>query len=313
MKFWKKKQVEDFEDQDDSQNSVTQKAPIPPETEQEKQELKKKVLKHRLKISALVAVFFFIFFAPSIFIEINSGERGVLWSRFFGGTKLNEGYGEGITIIFPWDKMYIYSVRAQEINESITFLSEDGLTLNVTASARFHPIKKKIPYLHQEFGPNYIDKLVRPEMISGLRQVIGNYRPAKIYAEDEDTKNERGILKELQHLIYGELEPHNIRLQDVMLVHLELPKELRISISKKLVEQQKSLAYTYILEQERKEKERKEIEADGIAEFEKRSKISILKWSGIEATRALATSPNSKVVIIGTDSKELPVILNTEK
>jgi len=73
------------------------------------------------------------------------------------------------------------------------------------------------------------------------------------------------------------------------------------------------LAYDYRLKSAELEKKRLTIEAQGIQKFEEISNISILKWRGIDATVEMAKSPNSKIVVIGTDSKSLPLLLNTDK
>jgi regulator of protease activity HflC (stomatin/prohibitin superfamily) len=99
-----------------------------------------------------------------------------------------------------------------------------------------------------------------------------------------------------------------ILFEDLFIKNIELPKPVKVSIENKIVSQQEYLRYQYLLASEAKEKERKLIEAQGISLFETNSHISILKWRGLQATEKLATSPNSKIILIGTDQK-LPIIL----
>lgn len=262
-------------------------------------------------IGFLLLSLVFVFFAQSIFISIHPGQRGVLWSRFGGGTVLEESYGEGIHVIFPWNFMYIYDVRRQKMAEQNLLLSSDGLSISVSWACRFYPDvteKKNLPKLHQEFGPDYPEKLVRPEVISAIRRVVGNYTPEEIYSRDEE-----GLLQEIRATLNQELSNKYVRIDAILLEALRLPAKLEESITDKLTQRQLVLAYQYRLESEEKERRRKIIEAQGIKEFEDISKIDILKWRGIEATVELAKSPNSKIIVIGTDSKGLPIILNTDR
>jgi hypothetical protein len=74
--------------------------------------------------------------------------------------------------------------------------------------------------------------------------------------------------------------------------------------------------YKFRVEREAEESKRKQIEADGIAAFQKTVSQGIsesyLRWRGIEATLLLAQSPNAKVVVIGSGKDGLPIILNAE-
>ena len=72
----------------------------------------------------------------------------------------------------------------------------------------------------------------------------------------------------------------------------------------------------FTIEKERLEADRKRIEAQGIADFQKivatGLTASYLKWKGIEATEKLASSPNSKVIVVGNASESMPVILSAD-
>lgn len=278
----------------------------PPETHEEATDLRWSIWRYRLTVLILGIVALVILFSDLIFIKISPGERGVLWARFFGGTVLNEGYGEGLHLVFPWDKMYIYNIRLQKVEKDLRMLSVNGLVIKVKAATHFRPIPEQLPLLHKHIGPDYMEKLVGPKLTSSLRQVIGNFSPVDIYAQDEE-----GLLKNIRAIVRSELEAHYLKMIDVMLLHLSLPEQIKHAIEHKLVEEQRLLAYEYILQSAEQEKQRKEIESQGISIFEEKSGISILQWKGIEATESISKSPNSKVVIIGTNADDLPVILNT--
>lgn len=272
--------------------------------------LKRWFYRHRPKIivSILFLLLFVFFFWDRIFIPIYPGQAGVLWSRLGGGTVLDRTFKEGFHIIWPWNRMYIYDIRIQQIDGKVFMLSSNGLFIEVDYSARFAPKRDMLPILHQNIGPDYVERVVRPEVVSALRRVIGNYKPEDIYAMDE-----WGLLQEIARAAETEIHSRYINLDAVLLLELKLPVDLQNAINAKLTQEQLAQSYQYRLDRERQELERRRIEAEGIRQFEMISGISILKWRGIEATENLAKSPNAKFIVIGTDSNSLPVILNMEK
>lgn len=256
-----------------------------------------------IAITLLIVAFFAVLASNRIVHNIGPGERGVRWSRW-NGTVLDRVYEEGIRLIFPWDRMYIYNVRVQELNDTVTVLSSNGLPITITYSCRYRPYAGTVPVLHKDYGPTYADLLVRPEVISALRVVIGNYRPEDIYARDE-----QGLLDEVFATLEANLTNHYVVVQDILIKELRLTAEIENAINAKLVQEQQALAYEFRLQLEESERQRKSIEAEGIRAFENISGISMLQWRGIEATLELAKSPNAKVVIVGTGQDQMPIIL----
>ncbi len=278
-----------------------------------REKLNRKVLhfwtlnRQRIIIISLILAFLIAYFAPNIFIQVYPGQRGVLWRRFLGGTQLTRTYNEGINIIPPWDKMYIYDTRLQEIKDTVTMINRSGMVIDVSISARFHPIPDRLPLLHQKVGPDYKTKVLHPELISAIRQVLGDFEAEEIYSSDEN-----GLLQSIMARLRQELGNRYVEVDDVLITKLTLPDDIQHSIQEKLTKEQNALAHEFILQRERKELERRQIEAAGIRAFEQISGINILQWRGLEVTQALATSPNAKIIVIGTDEKSLPVILNSQ-
>src|SRR5262245_54721488 len=244
-------------------------------------------------IGFLLFLLVFIFFTRSTFISIHPGERGVFWRRFgFGQGTAQETFGEGLHIILPWNIMYIYDVRRQKMAEQNLMLSKDGLVISVSWACRFYPdIRKKenLPKLHQELGPDYPEKLVRPEIISAIRRVIGKKTSEEIYSEEATTSEEiysedattaskpKSLVQEIRDTLDEELKDKYVQIDAILLETLRLPVKLEESITDKLTQRELLLAYEYRLESEKKEKERKKTEAQGIKEFRDISKIDILK------------------------------------
>ncbi|MFK7936948.1 MAG: prohibitin family protein [Saprospiraceae bacterium] len=254
-------------------------------------------------------LFLILTFSNATFLTVEAGERGVLFQRFSGGLDKENIYQPGFHIIAPWNTMYVYPVREQQISEEMEVLSSNGLNIKVDVTARVNPRYEKIGELHEEFGREYLTSLVRPEIRSSVRKVIGRFTPEELYSTKRD---------EVQTMIENDLETtlgkNHISLRAVLIRDIELPEKVKNAIEEKIEAEQSALKYTYILEQERKEAERKIIEAQAKAESNRILSASlssnILKDKGIEATLELANSPNSKVIIVGGgDDGGLPLIL----
>ena len=255
-------------------------------------------------VAFLVLVFLGILFYDRSLHSIQSGELGIRWSRFTG-TRIGEVYKEGLRVIPPWDQLYVYNVRQQEMHDSITVLSSNGLPIWIKYSARYQPAIHRIAELHQQFGPTYAELLIRPEIVSGLRRVIGNYKPDQVYSRDEE-----GLNDEVLATIRRELQMYPVVIDKILLKELRLTSDLEDAINDKLVAEQSALSYEYRIRSETDEARRREIEARGIRTFELVSGISMLRWRGLQATEALATSTNAKVIIRGGNGRELPFLLN---
>ena len=204
--------------------------------------------------------------------------------------------------------MYVYNVREQQRDETMDVLDKNGLSLNVDVTVRFNPTFDQIGFLHQQFGINFINVLVIPEVRSSVRQVAGRYSAEEIYstkrAEVEQT------IKDETRKVLGE---NYIAMKALLIRSINLPEKIKNEIETKLKEEQAALAYDFTLKKEQSEAERRRIEAEGIANYNRIINLSltekILQQRGIEATIQLAESPNSKVVVIGSGKDGLPLIL----
>ena len=203
--------------------------------------------------------------------------------------------------------MIIYNIKQQTQQESMSVLSSNGLEINVDVTVQFQPIAKKLPYLHQEKGANYIEDIVVPAARAATRAVIGRYTPEEIYS----TKRE-AIQSEIFDEIQEILEKQYVQINAVLVRDITLPLTIKNAIETKLKFEQESQAYKYKLDKEKQEAERIRIEAEGKAEANRILNASlttnILREKGIQATLKLAESPNSKIVVVG-NSDGLPLIL----
>lgn len=259
-----------------------------------------------ITMTLLIFLFFIAIYWKNIFISIDSGQQGIRWSRL-KGTQLDEYYGEGLHIIGPWDKMYIYNTRVQSMSDTMQILTAEGLSIKIEFNYRFHAIPDSIPVIHKDLGVNYAFTYVAPEVESASMSFIGNYTPEELYKVSSLV-----IQSTIMHYLNKQLLARNIIIDNYLITKISLPDIVSKSIEKKMVAEQLSFEFDYKLIVEEKEKRRKSIEAEGIKDFERISSVPILKWKGLEVTSEFAKSENSKIVIMGTSEKDLPLLLNTE-
>jgi regulator of protease activity HflC (stomatin/prohibitin superfamily) len=248
----------------------------------------------------------------SITVTIEAGHGGVLFKRFSGGIELDKTYGEGFHVIAPWNKMYIYEVRQQEIGEDMNVLASNGLEIQVDVSTWYEPEFSKLGYLHAEIGTSYLQRIIIPSLRSAARSVVGRYTPEQIYSTKRDIIQDE-IFEETKAL----LEKKYVKVNQVLIRSIKLPSTLKQAIEGKLKQEQLSLEYKFKIEKARQEAERQKIEAEGKATANRIISASltdnILREKGIDATMKLAESPNAKVVIVGNSKDGLPLILGDSK
>jgi prohibitin 2 len=258
---------------------------------------------------SLISILFVAVFFNRIFILIRPGEEAVIWKMFEGGTQLDRVYKEGLQIIWPWDKLYIYNVRVQQIPHEFDALSKNGLPVHFEISIRYQPIRETLPTLHQQIGPDYVEKIVKPEVQAQVRKVVANYLPEEIYT------SEGYLLQIIRQGAMASINERNISLDDLLIKRMMLPKTIQEAIERKLSAEQLSLQYDYILIKEKKEADRKRIEGEGIRDFQKIAGEggmfgNYLNFYGIEGTLELAKSNNSKILMIGNKDNGLPLMFN---
>jgi len=257
-------------------------------------------------IPAFGIFLFVILFSSRLFVKIEAGEAGVQYD-LVAGLKVDKVYDQGLKIIAPWNRMFVYSTRIQEDRSVMEVLSANGLTIRAELSYRYRPIEDKIGYLHNEIGENYHERIVIPEIRSATREVIGKYLPEELYSSKRDS-----IQTEIFNLAASRIQEKYIELDAVLIRDVGLPDKLKQAIERKLEQEQVALEYEFRLTRAEKEAERQRIEAEGKAVANRLLSQSltdkILQDKGIDATLKLAESPNSKVIVVGgTDGP--PIIL----
>lgn len=233
------------------------------------------------------------------------GHVGVL--TLFGRVT-GETLSEGTHIVNPFEVNNKLSVRTQEIKESASVPSNEGLIITMDSSLLFHLNPANAADVFQKVGPRYMDIIVEPNLRSAVREVTASHSANALYSGERE-KVQGEILAQLSR----QLSARGIVLENILLRDIQLPAALKQSIEAKQQAEQESLAMSFRLQKEKQEAERKRIEAGGIRDFQQivAQGISpqLLEWKGIEATETLAKSPNTKVVVIGNPKNGLPLIL----
>ena len=244
--------------------------------------------------------------------NIPSGHNGVKYMRFRGGTQMGKIYGEGFNWHLPWNSFFIYKTQTDERREDLHILSADGASIEMEASIWFRPQVNKLDSLQITVGPAYYDVVIGPALRGEARSIVGRYKPDEIYS----TKREI-IATEILEALDGVLKDKFIEVQNVIIRNVVLPPKITEAINEKLAADQAQQRMQFVLLKETQEAERKRIEAQGIADFQRiitrGLTKNLLRWKGVEATMKLAESPNTKIVIIGSSESGLPLILGGEK
>lgn len=189
------------------------------------------------------------------------------------------GLAPGTHIVWLWeriDKDAVYETRklnytmSSEVEEgpvkrvdAIEIISKGGLPSpwDVTLFFRAGPDPKEVALLHREIGPDYINKIVRPDIREGIRNIAGKYELL-----DANTKRDE-VAKEIENLVRPRFKKMYVNLVRVLLRKIDLPEEYKKAIAEKKQKEQEAEAMIYVLQKEEKEKERKKIEAEGIAAY----------------------------------------------
>jgi prohibitin 1 len=237
--------------------------------------------------------------------SIPTGNVGVL--TLFGRVT-GETLNEGIHLINPLKAVQKLSVQTQSVKESANVPSNEGLILALDTSLLFRLDKTKAAFVFQTVGDNYAEKIVEPTLRAAIRASTSAHSANALYTNAREL-----VQQQIQDELTAQLSPRGVIVENVLLRDVQLPAMLKGSIEAKQQAEQDALRMSFILQKEKQEAERKRIEAQGIADFQRivaqGISTQLLEWKGIEATEKLALSTNAKIVIIGNPKNGLPLVL----
>jgi len=237
--------------------------------------------------------------------SVPTGHVGVL--TLFGRVT-GQVLPEGIHVINPLKAVNTLSVQTQSLKESASVPSNEGLIMSLDTSLLFRLDATRAAQVFQTIGRDYVARVVEPNLRSTIRSVTSSHSANALY-----TGAREEVALRIQDELVKLLGPRGIVVESVLLRDVQLPLMLKTSIEAKQQAEQDALRMSFVLQKEKQEAERKRIEAQGVADFQRivAQGISpqLLAWKGIEATERLATSANAKVVLIGNSRTGLPLIL----
>ena len=221
-------------------------------------------------------------------ITVPAGHVGVLWKRLntfdlycwcFGGrgTMVNpqELRGEGLHILLPWDKLFIYNLRLQSTAQTYNAITKDGVNVTVQINIRFQLLNNAVGVLHKFIGPDYLTSVVSPEIGSQARQVISQYTAQEVYVSREAIQEKireaarRGLGANLNRLVqpeameqpdpkgYNDALQYSIQILDTLVLSLELPPAIVAAINRQTEQFYLIQEYRYRVEREAQEFETK--------------------------------------------------------
>ncbi len=252
-----------------------------------------------------IAAFLLIIVLFNSVTTVPTGNVGVL--TLFGKVT-GPVLGAGIHLINPFKSSKVMSIQTQELKESASVPSSEGLVINLDTSLIYHLNPDRAAEVLSNLGMNYEDKIIEPTLRSSIREATASHSANALYTGEREM-----VANQIFSQLKSQLEPRGVTVEKVLLRDIQLPATLRSSIEAKQQAEQEALAMSFRLQKETQEAQRKRIEAQGIRDFQQivAQGISpqLLEWKGIEATENLAKSSNTKVVVIGNSKNGLPLIL----
>jgi regulator of protease activity HflC (stomatin/prohibitin superfamily) len=257
---------------------------------------------------AVLVALLALFAASRALRTISTGHVGV--TTLFGKVT-GERLDAGIHVVNPLKRVAELSVRTQEVKEHAAVPSSEGLIMRLEASLLYRLDPQRAPQVYQTLGSDYASIVIAPNFRSVMRAVTSAHTASALYSEGRET-----VARQMLDHMQQALTPRGIVVENVLLRDIVLPDTLRQAIEAKQQADQEAQRMNFVLLREKQEAERKRIEAQGIADFQRivAQGISqqLLEWKGIEATMEVAKSQNAKVIVIGNPKNGLPLIFPSQ-
>jgi regulator of protease activity HflC (stomatin/prohibitin superfamily) len=248
-------------------------------------------------------------------IQIEPGEVGV--QKLFGKVN-NNILVSGLNVINPLVDVVTFDVRTQNYtmsavhdegdktgDDAIRVLSADGLEVIVDLTVLYKVLPNEAPRILKEIGTDYRNTIVRPICRTKIRDNAVYYDAVALYSSKRDEFQGR-IFKTIE----SDFKSRGLVLEQLLVRNITLPASVKTTIESKINAEQDAQKMTFVLQKEKQEAERKRVEAQGIADYQKILSTGLSdKQLQYEMIKAIATSPNAKLIIM--DSKRnTPIMLD---
>jgi regulator of protease activity HflC (stomatin/prohibitin superfamily) len=261
-----------------------------------------------------------IFLLLIIFASVKQVEPGMVGVKKLFGKVSNNTLESGLNLMNPFARVVMFDIRTENYtmsgvqdegtvrgDDAIRVLSADGLEVIIDLTVLYKVVPSEAPRLLKEIGTDYKNVLVRPICRTGIRNNAVYYDAVSLYSTKRD---------EFQNRIFSAIESNfkerGLTLEQLLVRNITLPESVKAAIESKINAEQEAQKMTFVLQKERQEAERKRVEAQGIADYQKilSSGLSdrLLQY---EMIKAISSSPNSKLILM-TNGKGLPIMVDTK-
>ncbi|HUB62796.1 MAG TPA: prohibitin family protein [Puia sp.] len=258
-------------------------------------------------------------FASASLVQIDAGEVGV---QTLYGKVQQEVLGSGLHFINPLMEVHKMDIKTQnytmsavrdegakEGDDAIRVLTSDGLEVVIDLTVLYRVLPSEAPDILREIGLDYTDKIVRPIARTRIRDNAVYYDAVSLYSSKRDEFQRR-----IFESISAEFQKRGLVLEQLLIRNITLPQAVKTSIEQKMTAEQDAQKMQYVLQKEQQEAQRKRVEAQGIADYQRIISESLtdrqLQYEFIKAQLEIAKSPNAKVIILGKGNT--PVMLDTK-
>jgi regulator of protease activity HflC (stomatin/prohibitin superfamily) len=250
-------------------------------------------------------------------VQVEPGQVGV--QKLFG--KVNDNILEsGLNVINPLVQVVMFDVRTENYtmsgihdegtkqgDDAIRVLTADGLEVIVDLTVLYKVLPSEAPRILQEIGTDYRTVIVRPICRTKIRDNAVYYDAVALYSTKRD---------EFQGRIFSTIEANfkerGLVLEQLLVRNITLPESVKATIESKINAEQDAQKMTFVLQKERQEAERKRVEAQGIADYQKILSTGLSdRLLQYEMIKAISNSPNSKLIFM-TNGKNLPILVDSK-
>lgn len=282
---------------------------------QEREEIRK--LATGIRVFGLLVII--IGFLTSCIKQIDAGQIGV--KSLFGKVS-DDVLTSGLNLVNPMVDVKIVDIKTQNYtmsgvhdegdkanDDAIRVLTADGLEVIIDLTVLYRVIGQEAPRIVKETGLDYKDKIVRPLTRTKIRDNAVYFTAIELYSNKRDQFQNR-IFKSIE----DDFKKRGLVLEQLLVRNITLPNNVKTSIEEKIKAEQEAQKMEFVLQKEKQEAERKRVEAQGIADYQRIMSSGLtdkqLQYEQIQVLKGLVTSPNSKVIVMGKGNT--PVILDTK-
>jgi regulator of protease activity HflC (stomatin/prohibitin superfamily) len=270
-----------------------------------------------LRITGAIMVLLGVLF--SSIVQIDAGEVGV--KKLFGKVQ-NETIGSGLHFINPLMEVINMDIKTQNYtmsgvndnvqnnaDDAIKVLTSDGLEVTIDLTVLYKVLPGDAPKIVKETGLDYTDKIVRPLTRTKIRDNAVYYEAIALYSTRRDEFQQR-----IFRTIDEDFKKRGLILEQLLVRNITLPQSVKTTIEQKISAEQEAQKMQFVLQKEKQEAERKRVEAQGIADYQRIISLGLsdkqLQYESIKAQLELAKSQNAKVIIMGKGNT--PIILDSK-